>query len=135
VIHHDDRYFAMNATADVLYRARRFAVKHIEWALGMKANELGVRLAKPDRVVLMPRSVDEEVAGSVYNFLPLAVWVPGGDDVHLVAGAHEPSCEVARVILHAPDAMRRNDEGDDTDPHQPSPTAARIGGESYTAQL
>ena len=127
---HDQRHIAIDPPAEVLDRAGRLAVNDVVGALGMEANELGVRLAQPDRVVLMPGRVDEEVPGSVHNLLPLAFRVPRGDHVHLVAGSHESSREVARVILHAPDAMLRDDEGDDADPHWPTRTRSRRSGET-----
>ena len=127
---HDQRHIASDPTAEVLDRAGRLAVNDVVGALGMEANELGVRLAQPDRVVLMPGRVDEEVPGSVHSLLPLAFRMPRGDHVHLVAGSHESSREVARVILHAPDAMLRDDEGDDADPHWSTRTRSRPSGET-----
>jgi hypothetical protein len=117
VIHHHDRYLAMNPTTNVLYRARRFAVKHIEWVLGMEPHEFRVRLAEPRRVVLVSWGVDVEVSDSIHAFQLHAFRVPGGNDIDLMTRPHKPSREVARVILHPPDAMRRDDESDDTDPH------------------
>jgi hypothetical protein len=108
----------MHAAADMLDRGGRLAVKHVEGALGMDPNELGVRLAKPDWVVLMPRRVDEDVSDPADTLLSLAFRMPGGDDLDVVAVAHKPSSEVAGVILHPSDAVLRNDKGDNADPHE-----------------
>jgi hypothetical protein len=55
----------MYSTAHMLQRAGRLAVNNVEWLLGMEPLELGVRLAEPHGVVLMPRRVDEEVPDTV----------------------------------------------------------------------
>ena len=106
----------MDPAPDVLDGAGRLAVNDVERALGVEPNELGVRLAQPDRVVLMPRGVDEDVPDSIDELLPLAVGVPRGDDLDLVTRQHERSCQVAGVVLHAADAVLRDDERDDADP-------------------
>jgi hypothetical protein len=111
---------AMNAPADVLHGGRRLAVKYVERLLRVKPHELCVRLAEPVRVVLMPRSVGEHVLDTVDTFLARPFGMPGGDDRHVVARAYEPTSEVVRVILHASDAVLRNDKRDDADPHRPT---------------
>jgi hypothetical protein len=117
VEHNYKRHVAMDAAADMLNCGRRLTVDDVVRALSVEPNELGVRLAKPDRVVLMPRRVDEQVPSSINTFLPLAVRVPGRDDVYLVPPTYKPSCEVARVILHPSNAVLWDDEGNDADPH------------------
>jgi hypothetical protein len=70
----------MHPAADVPDGGGRLAVKIIEGALGTEPNELGIRLAEqtgwfwePDWVVLMPRSVGEDVAESVHTILWLTL--------------------------------------------------------------
>jgi hypothetical protein len=118
----------MHPAADVLDRRGRLAVKNVEGALGVKPKELGVRLSEPDRIVLMPRSVHEDVPDAVDMLLSLTFRVPGGNDRDLVAGTHEPSTEVARVILHTSDAVLGNDKGDDADPHRLTNMRSRASG-------
>jgi hypothetical protein len=78
----------MDPATDVLDRGGRLAVNKVERALGMEPNELGIRLAQPHGVVLMPGSVDEEVPNPVYPLLLHAFGMPGGDHLNLVAGTH-----------------------------------------------
>jgi hypothetical protein len=128
VEHCDGGHTAMHPAPDVLDCGGRLAVKEIEGTLGMEPNELGVRLAEPDGVVLMPRSVDENVPDSVCTLLSRAVGVLGGDDLHLMAGTGEALSEIARVVLHPSDAVLRNDERDNADPHRATSIQFRTSG-------
>lgn len=107
----------MDSAAHVLDRAGRLAVNDVERPHAMKPVELGVRLAQPNGVVLMPGSINEDVPDALRVLLAFTVGMPGSDDVNFVTGTHEALREVTRVILHAPDAVLWHDEGDDADPH------------------
>jgi asparagine synthase (glutamine-hydrolysing) len=117
VEHHDDGHPLVDAAAYMFDRTLRLAVEHVVRELGFAADELGVRLSEPNRIALVCRGVDEDVAHSVDDLLRFAFRMGRRDHVDLVAGSGQATRKVARMVLHAADPVHRDDVGNDADPH------------------
>ena len=122
---HDDRDRVVDPPAEMLGGGCGLAVDQVEPALVVEATELRVRLRQPVRVIEEAGRVGEDVPDACHLLAGLALGVPRGDHSDLVAGADEPLREVARVVLHASNAVLGHDSRDDADPHVSPRTAAR----------
>jgi cephalosporin hydroxylase len=117
----------MDAASDKLESARALAVNDVERIGGVDPHEGLVRALPPIAIRKVVRGrVDVVPAHACDHLFGKAVRVSGRDQLNHMPSRGQPASQVSRMVLHAADAVRRQDARHDADSHAETVDQPRV---------